>query len=111
MLTNRNLSHINSLKDLKAAKLLAESDIDEAEKRLEYLFSDLPMQALGSTVGFVAGAVAKGFQNHSKSEKNPEVLSAENDKQMSFGQTLQSVGEETALFALSKLIEKLVGNR
>jgi hypothetical protein len=111
MLSNRNLSHINSLKDLKTAKRLALKDIEDAEKRLEYLFSDLPMQALGSTVGFVAGAVAKGFQSKSKNEIKPEVLDAENEESMSFGQTLQSVGEETALFAVSKLIEKLVANR
>jgi hypothetical protein len=109
MLTKKNLSHINSLKDLKAAKKLAHTDIDDAEKRLENLFSDLPLQVLGNTVGFVAGAVAKGFQ--SKNERQSEILSSENHENMSFGQTLQSVGQETAFFALSKLIEKLVANR
>jgi hypothetical protein len=111
MLSNRNLSHINSLKDLRTAKQLALKDIEDAEKRLEYLFSELPMQALGSTVGFVAGAVAKGFQSKGKDEFKAEVSGSENEEPVSFGQTLQSVGEETALFAVSKLIEKLVANR
>jgi hypothetical protein len=111
MLTNKDLSHINSLKDLKRAKQLAKANIAEAESRLENLFTDLPMKALGNTVGFVAGAVAKGFQGNSKVEFGKNADDAENPESMNFGQTLQSVGEETALFAVSKLIEKLVANR
>lgn len=110
MLTKRNLSHINNLKDIKSAKLSALADIEVAENRLETLFSDLPMKALGNTVGFVAAAVAKGFQGKDISD-NAEGYGQSISEPMSFSKTLQAVGQETALYGIAKLIEKLVANR
>jgi hypothetical protein len=109
MLTKRNLSYIDNIHDLRKAKKLAFLEIELAEDRLEDLFSNLPLQALGSAVGFVAGAVAKGFQG--PGHKEPEPTASGPDEAPDFTQTLKSVGEETAYFALAKLVEKLLTSR
>ena len=111
MLSKRNLSYINNLRDLNQAKKEAVQEIHFAEQRLEYLLSDLPLQALGNAVGFVAGAVAKGFKGAASPESEKTYETGETAEAPSIKETLKSVGEETAYFALAKLVEKLLTQR
>ena len=87
----------------------AEAEIEEAGNRLEAAFTGLPGRALGSAVSMVAGAVVSGFQSHKKEEEEEAAYAASlKPEENSFSETLKSVGSETALFALSKLVEKLL---
>ncbi|MCU0387729.1 MAG: hypothetical protein MUE71_03880 [Chitinophagaceae bacterium] len=108
MFSNRDLSHIKNLKQLAQEKLLAEENILDAEYRLESAFAGLPGRALGGVVSMAAGAVVKGIQDHFE-KKEP----AEDDipEPVPLSETLKSVGTETAMFALAKLVEKLLERR
>lgn len=106
------MASIQSLADLKAEKAKVAEEIKMSGQRLESLVTDIPGRLLGSTLGMVAGAVVKGIQNHwqdREEQKEKEYREPDVDKNPeSFGKTLQSVGEETAYFALAKLVEKLL---
>jgi hypothetical protein len=106
---------IRSIAALKAEKRRLSAEIEQSNEQLDDLVTGIPGRILGSTMGMVAGAVVKGFQNHwqNKEEKRTEAPPADTmeTEPESFGQTLQSVGEETAYFALAKLVEKLMARQ
>ncbi len=103
-----DLSTINNLQQLRVAKEIAEKDIESARNRLEARFTNLPGRLLGGALGMVAGAVAQGFRGAGQTAQQTENMPQE---PVTFTDTLKSVGEETAYFALAKLVEKLLTQR
>jgi hypothetical protein len=106
----RNLSHINNLAKLRIEKVNAIQEIEMAKLRLEESFTSLPGKALGSALGMVTGAVATGFKTYYAAQTAPPA-EEETRTPPTFTDTLKSVGEETAYFALAKLVEKLLNQQ
>ena len=110
MFSNRDLSHINNITKLQREIQKAHVEIGVAEKRLEHAFSSLPGRALGGAVSLVAGGIVKGIVEHFDHNEKTSV-SEPAAEPATFGDTLKSVGSETAMFALSRLVEKLLAQR
>jgi hypothetical protein len=110
--TFKKTGHIHSLADLKIEKKRLASQVEQSTEKLEVMITSIPGQILGSTLGMVASAVVQGLQNHwqkREDKKTEDNQNCEEEKEpLNFAQTLQSVGEETAYFALAKLVEKLI---
>lgn len=104
---------IRSLSALKEEKQRIALAIDQSNENLETLVTGIPGKILGNTLGLVAGAVVQGIQNHwqQREEKKAAEADAGEKEKESFGDTLQAVGEETAQFAIAKLIEKLMARQ
>jgi hypothetical protein len=104
-------TNIENLADLKKAKKAIRDYIDLSLKKLDGTISDIPMRLLGGTVSMVAGAFATGIHKHLQKKDNAAEAAAYASAQSApetFGQTLKNVGEETAWFAFTKLVEKLL---
>ncbi len=103
-------ANIENLADLKLAKKAVREEIQHSMRNLDGTITDLPMRLLGGTVSMVAGAVATGIHKHMQKKENEEAAayaSAQAEPE-NFGQTLKNVGQETAWFAVSRLVEKLL---
>ncbi len=96
---------------LKAEKSRLSAEIEGSNEKIGEIITGIPGRMLGSTLGMVAGAVVQGLQNHwqrREEKKAEEAQQAESPQEPAgFAQTLQSVGEETAYFAIARLVEKL----
>jgi hypothetical protein len=110
--TNKTKDPIHSMATLKAEKLRLRNEIEQSSDNLGELVTGIPGRILGNTMSMVANAVVQGLQNHWKEreeKKSEEAMNAGKENEpASFGQTLQAVGEETAYFAIARLVEKLV---
>lgn len=102
-----NRSPINSLAALQAAKVEAIREIEEARIRLEDCFTSIPGKAFGGVLSMVSGAVANGVQHYYQQQAAP-VTEEEPASPPSFTDNLKAVGQETAMFALSRMVEKLL---
>lgn len=104
---------VKSLSALKAEKLRLAAEINQSNDNLGELVTGIPGKILGSTIGMIAGSVVQGLQNHwqQRAEQKAAEAEAPEKEKESFGETLQSVGEETAYFAIAKLVEKLMARQ
>lgn len=110
MLPKRDLSHINNLKQLREAKLLAVQEIQDAEFQLDYIFSQMPMRALGGAFGFAAGLVTKGIKDTGKSALGASTEQIPNEA-FSLKSGLQTLGTELAVLGFSKIVAKLLSKK
>jgi hypothetical protein len=110
MLPNRDLSHINNLQQLRAAKKEAIQEIEIAERQLEETFSKMPMRAVGSLFGFVTGLVSKGI--HGSSQNTFGASGQQQDESTPLLKSgLQAIGIELAMLGITKLVSKLLGKK
>lgn len=101
---------VSSLHQLALEKKRAAGEAEMAGQRLEEAFASLPGLALGGILSMAAGAVVKSIKDHLENRQQPEKEELPSEP-APLGETLKEVGSETALFALSKLFEKLLTQR
>lgn len=101
---------VSSLHQLALEKKRAAGEAEMAVQRLEEAFASLPGLALGGMLSIAAGAIVKGIKDHLENRQQSEKEEVPSEH-AALGETLKEVGSETALFALSKLVEKLITQR
>jgi hypothetical protein len=111
MMKGRDLSHINSLADLRREQELVQQQLEQNHEALGKLTAAIPARALGATLSWIAGSLMQVAAQAFAAKPTPEPKEGETEESRAktpLKDKLKAAGMETLFFAAGKAAEILL---